>query len=322
MTSLVPPISLKKVTTHDSIWTRMQSIVDTKRVPQALLFVGPPHANILAFVYRFVAAIFCNDADRPCGVCQSCSMIQQNIHPDLEEITPESRTSSIKIEQIRDLQQNVYQTPQCATHRFILMHPIDQLNRAAANALLKILEEPPKHVVFILVAEQNTIVDTILSRCQQVIFPPPECTMPTQALNYLEIAHYYPNTSPRHQLYQKRGQLITLLIELLEEKIDVCTAATPWQEYPLEDVLWFFYLLTSTLITTILTGSKHSMLENQHTLIKCMLSRYKQPMHLYSQLDLISEFIAKVQQNVPLNQTLVIETLLLSYLEASYVYTH
>lgn len=320
MNSSVNLISLEKIKTHASIWERMQPILDTKRVPQSLLFVGPKHANILSFVYRLIATIFCNEAHNPCGTCQSCSMIQQNIHPDLDEITPESRTGSIKIEQIRDLQQNVYQTPQCAKHRVILMHPIDQLNRASANALLKILEEPPPHVIFILIAEQNTILDTILSRCQQIIFPPPECMMPT--FNYLEIAHHYPETSARFKLYQKRGPYISLLLQLLEEKTDVCTAATTFQEYPLEDVLWFFYLLTSTLIASMLIHSKNITLENHNELIQHLSTRYIQPMHLYAQLDIISDFMIKIQQNVPLNPLLVIETLLLSYLEASHVYTH
>jgi DNA polymerase-3 subunit delta' len=318
--SSTQPISIKYIDTHAFMWKRMQPMLDKKKIPQALLLIGPRHTGVLSFAYRFIATVLCHDElSRPCGVCFSCVNIQQGTHPDVYEITHELNSGSIKIEQVRELQQRVYQTPH-SEYRFVLIHPVDQLNNASANALLKIIEEPPKQVVFILIAEQNTVSPTLLSRCQRHLFSTTETISNKSRRDYLQLAEYYPDTSARHQLYQERAQWVNALISLVERKADVCSTAMLWKEYPLEDFLWFFYLLTSSLVKSKLLDPQ-GVEQDINQLLKHLSARFKQPMHLYSQLDLILELIEKVQQNVPLNQMLVIETVLLSYFEASHVYT-
>jgi DNA polymerase-3 subunit delta' len=313
-------ISIKYIDTHRSMWKKVQPMLDKKKIPQALLLIGPRHTRVLSFAYRFIATVLCHDElSRPCGSCFSCVNIQQATHPDVDEITHELNSASIKIEQVRELQQRVYQTPH-SKYRFVLIHPVDQLNNASANALLKIIEEPPKQVVFILIAEKNIVSPTLLSRCQRYLFSPSETISNGSRQDYLQLAEYYPNTSARHQLYQERAQWIDALISLVERKSDVCSIAMLWKNYPLEDFLWFFYLLTASLVKSKLLNTQ-GVEQDISQLLRHLSARFKQPMHLYSQLDLILDLIAKVQQNVPLNQMLAIETLLLSYFEASHVYT-
>jgi len=302
------------------MWNKIQPILDKKKIPQALLFIGPRHASVMSFVYRFIATILCGDElSKPCGICFSCINIQQATHPDVHEITHELNSGSIKIEQIRELQQWAYHTPH-SDYRFVLIHPADQLNHASANALLKIIEEPPRQVVFILIAEQNTVSKTLLSRCQRYLFSPPEALVREGQVDYLHLAEYYPHTSARYQLYHERARWAKVLLSLVEKKTDICSTANLWKDYSLEDFLWFFYLLTSTLVKSKLMGSV-CIEQDINQLLQQLSIQFKQPMHLYSQLDLILECIAKVQHNVPLNQMLVIETVLLSYFEASHVYT-
>ena len=98
-------------------------------------------------------------------------MIERMEHPDVEWIKPEKNGGAIKIDQIRELQNTAYLTPQRARYRLIVIEAADRMNTASANALLKILEEPAQHTVFILIAQQlSTVLPTILSRCQIISF--------------------------------------------------------------------------------------------------------------------------------------------------------
>ena len=312
-------ISIDSIASHHAIWSRMQYILETKKIPQGLLFMGPEHAGVLSFVYRFIASVFCDETSAPCGQCGSCSRIIKNIHPDISEITFEATSRVIKIDQVRSLQHDVYQTPQCAKVRFILIHPADKMNRGAANALLKILEEPPSHIVFILIAEQtHTIPATILSRCQKFIFPPPECLNRPIDFEYLQICNYYAKTASRSQLFQIRHEFIQSIQDLIEGRIDVCRLAMAWKDYNLDDLLWFLYLLTASLILDTMRDVSQCTDSGLTSLVKTLNIRFIQPLHLFSQLDLLLTFMQKKQYNISLNPVLIIETFLLSYLESSH----
>ncbi|NPA95956.1 MAG: hypothetical protein GXO58_11080, partial [Thermodesulfobacteria bacterium] len=101
----------------------------------------------------------------PCGRCKSCHKAMKGIHPDLTEIRPRNR--SIRIDQIKALQEQVLFPPLEAKRRIIAIHEADCLNPASANALLKLLEEPPQNNVLLLsVASPAGLLPTIVSRCQ------------------------------------------------------------------------------------------------------------------------------------------------------------
>ena len=300
---------------HALIWARMRYALNEHRVPQALLWVGPRTARILQFAYRFMATILCHNTPKPCGECQGCRLLIQGTHPDIHEVTEDAPGGAIKIDQVRELQHAVYQRPQCANHQFVLIHPASQLNRQAANALLHILEEPPSHTVFILIADQmGPLPATIISRCQRTIFAPPERLSRIEQPDYLMIGEYYPDASSRRSLFDQRAAMIATLCDLLEGKTDVCCVASAWSAHTIEDLLWFFYLLTATLIVYQL--ARH---ETSHAwafrVMDLLVHRSPQPVHFFTQLDTILEFTRINNQNIPLNKTLVLETLLLGYLD-------
>lgn len=294
-----------ELTLHASVWARMKPMFENKQWPQACLFVGPPHAQILPFVNRFMARVFCEVSyDDPCRHCQSCHLLRHGHHPDSQRIQPDSVSGSIKIEQIRLLQQDVYQTPQCGLHRFILINPVDRLNTASANALLKILEEPPPHTIFLLIAEHlGNLPLTVISRCQQYVFPTPESVSFGGLSDYLAIGAFYPKASVRAQLYEQRESIRQDLCRLCSGELSACALAAQWSAYDLGDVLWVLYLITAQAIRDHLLGAlKTTDWSNSIT-----------PVILFQQLDRINGFMDKGQKNIMLSKTLTIEVVLLGY---------
>ncbi len=100
-----------------------------------------------------------------CNHCTSCRKVRHGTHPDLVEIMPQG--ASIKIEQIRKLQEQVIFAPLESKRRVVLIHSIDKMNLSGANALLKLLEEPPDHTHLLLSSGNiSRLLPTIVSRCQ------------------------------------------------------------------------------------------------------------------------------------------------------------
>lgn len=114
--------------------------------------------------------VLCTSADtKPCGVCIACKQTAEGIHPDLTLVQPIEESKQIRIEQVRDLTTELTLTSHHGGYKVGILTPADTLNRFAANALLKTLEEPTPRTVLILVAEQpSRLPATIMSRCQRI----------------------------------------------------------------------------------------------------------------------------------------------------------
>ena len=107
-----------------------------------------------------------------CGQCKTCQLIRAASHPDLVQVQPEKQ--QIVIEQIRSLNHFAWQTAQFGQGKVAILYPAERMNSAAANALLKTLEEPPPGSVFFLVAHRPHLLPaTIRSRCQQLVIKTP-----------------------------------------------------------------------------------------------------------------------------------------------------
>ncbi|MBF0379088.1 MAG: DNA polymerase III subunit delta' [Desulfamplus sp.] len=109
----------------------------------------------------------------PCNTCRSCMKIDSKMHPDIITIAPEPEKSVIKISQIRELFSSTSSKPHEAKMRMVMVEEAHTMNQEAANALLKILEEPPERTFFILIArELHELLPTIISRCRHLRFKP------------------------------------------------------------------------------------------------------------------------------------------------------
>ena len=145
------------------------------RLPHALLISGPEGVGKRTLARILAQAVNCLGDDRSdaCGVCSACGKISRGQHPDVVELEPEGKARAIKIETIRELRAKIgYRPYEGRTKVFILLEA-DRMQDAAANALLKTLEEPPPASLLILTTlEESGLLPTIVSRCLRLALAP------------------------------------------------------------------------------------------------------------------------------------------------------
>ncbi|NWH03841.1 DNA polymerase III subunit delta' [Desulfobacter latus] len=147
-------------------------IVQTGRIPNALLFYGPRGTGKKQAALFFAQACNCRTNNgRPCNLCASCKKIAAGMHPDMIFIGPAENKKMITISQIRDMGSIIASRANEAAFRMVCILNADLMTPQAQNALLKMLEEPPEHTFFILaVAQTAPLLPTILSRCRRIDF--------------------------------------------------------------------------------------------------------------------------------------------------------
>ncbi len=175
---------------HNSAIAALQTAVSNQRLAHAYLFHGEAAIGKRLTALRFVQALNCESAvtDDPidgCGHCRACSQIEARTFPDFFVIEPDQEMAvpQIKIEQIRDIEQQVIYRPLIGERKICLIDDADRMTIGAANALLKTLEEPPGHSLFLLISGKPAALPaTIRSRCQALRFATPSRTHVEAAL--------------------------------------------------------------------------------------------------------------------------------------------
>ena len=154
---------------------RLRSKLRENRFPHGLIFAGPQGVGKRTCALMFAKALNCAETGPGdfCDTCIHCRKIDAGVHADVLLIGLEEEASEIKIPQIRDVLQMLGLRPFEGTHKVFLIDPADAMNNAAANALLKALEEPPEDSTFILLsANPQALLVTVRSRCQSYPFGP------------------------------------------------------------------------------------------------------------------------------------------------------
>ncbi len=144
--------------------------------PQAVLLAGAADLGGLDLAQHWAHFLLCHHPyeHSACGQCQSCHWLQSGYHPDFFTLIKAEDEKVIKIDAIRELIARLSKTAHSQAAQVILISPADSLNTAAANALLKSLEEPKARVHFLLVATHHlSLPKTILSRCQTIVLRAP-----------------------------------------------------------------------------------------------------------------------------------------------------
>ena len=140
------------------------------RLPHALLIHEAPGAGGDWLAHWAARLALCErSGEAPCGECSACRRVLAWQHPDLIRVSPVEDSRQIRIEQVRDLAAELALTSHAGGYKVALLDPADSMNRFAANALLKTLEEPPPRTLLVLVASQpSRLPPTVLSRCQRL----------------------------------------------------------------------------------------------------------------------------------------------------------
>ncbi len=173
----------EQVVGQEHIVTTLQNAIRSGRVGHAYLFAGPRGTGKTTTARLLAKAVNCLDPDpanRPCDQCEHCLAVNDNRFMDLIEIDAASNTS---VDDVRDLREKINFAPSQGQFKVYIIDEVHMLSTAAFNALLKTLEEPPSHAIFILATtEIHKIPATVLSRCQRHEFR----KIPVQTIvNYL-----------------------------------------------------------------------------------------------------------------------------------------
>jgi DNA polymerase-3 subunit gamma/tau len=157
-----------QVVGQEHVVSTLRNAVVADRVAHAYLFAGPRGTGKTSTARLLAKAVNCLESDlasRPCDQCEHCKLVNQGRFLDLIEIDAASNTS---VEDVRDLRDKINFSPNQGRYKVYIVDEVHMLSTAAFNALLKTLEEPPDHAIFILATtEVHKIPATVLSRCQR-----------------------------------------------------------------------------------------------------------------------------------------------------------
>lgn len=164
-------MAFREIVDQDHAILLLREALRLGRISHAYLFVGPESVGKKAVAISFAQALNCLNADGfdACGSCPSCKKIAGGSHPDVRVTAPQGE--SLKIDQIRALRQEAMYPPFEGRWKVYILEDAEKMTAEAANSLLKVLEEPPERVVWILLATSTvSLLPTIVSRCQMVRF--------------------------------------------------------------------------------------------------------------------------------------------------------
>jgi DNA polymerase-3 subunit delta' len=157
---------------QDRILALLDYSLKTNAIAHAYLLLGPRHVGKGTLAINLAQALNCDGPELPCGQCHSCQRILAGKHADVTPIGLDSRTE-IGIDDIRWLQRLANLPPYEGKYKVFIIDDAEYLSTEAANSLLKILEEPPQRVVWLLLAaEEEHLLPTIISRCQRLELKP------------------------------------------------------------------------------------------------------------------------------------------------------
>jgi DNA polymerase-3 subunit gamma/tau len=164
------PQTLAEVVGQEHVTQTLLNALANERISHAYLFCGPRGNGKTSTARCLAKAVNCltNGKGEPCNSCEMCQSITEGRAIDVIEVDAASNRG---IDEIRDLREKVNYAPNQARYKVYIIDEVHMLTKEASNALLKTLEEPPPHVIFILATtEPHKLLTTILSRCQRFDF--------------------------------------------------------------------------------------------------------------------------------------------------------
>ena len=154
------------------------------RLPHAILFEGPVGCGKTFLAQLTAAAALCQQLGGPCGLCRACRLTLAGTHPDVAVLSPDSPEKPYSVKALRELILSCYVLPNDGDKKIYILRDIHKMSEQAQNTLLKMIEEPPAHVMFLLTCTSRAqILPTILSRVVTIMLttcPVEECAQALQ----------------------------------------------------------------------------------------------------------------------------------------------
>lgn len=316
---------------HTSLWQRVQTQRRAGHLPHALLLSGPDGVGKKFFAHALVHSLLCGaprDDGAACGKCVACTLLRAGNHPDIVFVAPEEDKTTISIDQIRELRDGVTLCSHAGGFKVVVIHPADRMTVAAANALLKTLEEPSGRAVLMLVTSRvSSLLATVRSRCQRLDFSVP---LRDLALSWLQqqldpaaakdapvllaLAQGAPlralNLSEQGALEQRK-RLLEELHGVALGKNDPVAVAERWHKNGMK-LAWPWLTSCAVDLVRLKFDATPSLLNNVDA---APLLRELAPRVNARDLFLWSDRVNQAQQEAetPINQQLVIEDVLIAW---------
>jgi len=327
----------KKILGQESAIATLQNALRGGRLAHAYLFLGPGGVGKRLTALTLAKAMNCQsppEAGESCEQCPSCGKVNSSNHVDVILTEPDGEV--IKIDQVREMQKRLQYRPLEGGRRACIIDSADSLNEAAANALLKTLEEPPEETHLILVTSRpHLLLPTIRSRCQWIKFRPLSRDSIVQILKTIssmdvEKANFFASLaggsvgqalalSDRVD-FQKRSEWLRTFSEIpqktTEEIFEACERLAR-EEEGVHDLLDLWKLWIRDLVVCQIQGAGHGeRLINRD--LQEQLSKDAQK-YSWERLDGLFQLITDVQKSLALNvnRQLALETLLFEMRKSS-----
>lgn len=146
---------------------KIETLANAGALPHAVIIEGDENRYLASKFYA--KCVVCESETKPCDECKHCKKAEKSIHPDIIELFPSGKMKSYPIEEIRRIKEDAFVLPNEARAKAYIFNDVDNISVVSQNALLKILEEPPKSVVFVLNCKSKAhLLDTIISRATAI----------------------------------------------------------------------------------------------------------------------------------------------------------
>ena len=314
---------------QSAAWKQLEQAHHADRLPHALLLHGVAGLGKFEFAKWLAYSLLCETGSqpgsplRPCTHCANCKLFIAGSHPDFVLTTPEEDKYQIPVDQIRDATAQLSMTSGRRGYRIAIMEPAHQLTPAAANSLLKTLEEPGQRTLIILVTSQHgAILPTIRSRCQQLGIAGPSAavaqnwlqqqTGKTVASDLLSYANHAPLRvmSYLQGSYDSMQRAMSPALAAITPATDVTQLAQEWADDQLNERLnWLDHWLTRCIRHEILGNDdpvtlnvRQASLQNSSQVLNISM--------LFQALDRLRELKARLRRTA-LQKELAVESVLL-----------
>ncbi len=313
---------------QESLWLQLAG---QSHSPQARLLQGPRGIGKRALALRLMALLLCQQPEHheACGRCKSCLLLAAGTHPDQFVLEPAEPGKNILIDQVRELVSFAGQTPQLGARKVILLEPAEAMNPAAANALLKTLEEPAASSCFLLVSHQpGLLLPTVRSRCVPVPCPVPawpasqawlagqlpDCPADERD-SLLQLAAGSPLEAIRlygQEVLAQRHQVVEDIKQLLKQQRSPSQLVEGWKALPLLQLFDWFFSWTLQLLACQLQARRGADRDMEPVLV-WLAGRAARSQVLALQDWLLVQRRA-VQLKASFNRELLLEALLIRWL--------
>ncbi len=342
-------------------WQQLWHAKQEHRLPHALLFAGMAGTGKFQFANHFAATLLCQKLaipaeeaqgalrpnlarSAPCAssaetsgdTCHSCRLMAGKVHPNMLWITPEKEGQAIKIDQIREVFEFIHQTSLQGEYRIVIIHPANQMNLNAANALLKTLEEPPAGSLLILISNQlSPLPATILSRCQSIFFPCPpieqalpwlkeqltskEAVNPLLLLRLTQGAPLAALQFVQEGVLSVRQHLFQTLYALSQQQADPIKAATTLSDIDLIRFLDFMLSWILDILRLQLDGNTNAIMNEDFATQITELHQDTLLHHNIKFMDYLQQLRGQICAGINMNKQLLIESVLVRWSGAHHV---